>query len=153
MVGEKNVLNEPLVSRERVILPPLHIKLGLMKQFVKAMDQNSSGFEYIARKMPGVSIEKLKAGIFDGPQIRELINDSKFTDSLNNAERKAWSSYVKVVRNFRGKHTADNYPEIVKDMLTNFQKLGCNMSMKLHFLHSHLDRFSGESWGSERGSR
>ena len=33
--GEKNIVNNPLVGRENIILSPLHIKLGLMKQFVK----------------------------------------------------------------------------------------------------------------------
>ena len=37
-VGDKNLINEPLVNRDRIILPPLHIKLSLMKQFVKALD-------------------------------------------------------------------------------------------------------------------
>ena len=39
-VGDKNIINEPLVNRDRIILPPLHIKLGLMKQFVKALDKD-----------------------------------------------------------------------------------------------------------------
>ncbi|GFU64794.1 hypothetical protein TNCV_2128681 [Trichonephila clavipes] len=26
-------------------------------------------------------------------------------------------------------------------MLSNLKELGCNMSIKIHFLHSHLDRF------------
>jgi len=26
-------------------------------------------------------------------------------------------------------------------MLKNFKDLGCNMSIKVHYLHSHLDRF------------
>ena len=33
-----NVIKEPLVSRKNVLLPPLHIKLGLVKQFDKALD-------------------------------------------------------------------------------------------------------------------
>jgi len=40
VVGEKNVIAEPLVDRSKIILPPLHIKLGLMKQFVKALDKD-----------------------------------------------------------------------------------------------------------------
>ena len=36
--GMYNVIREPLVRREKVLLPPLHIKLGLVKQFVKALD-------------------------------------------------------------------------------------------------------------------
>jgi len=34
MLGRKNIVNEPLVDPNRIIFPPLHIKLGLMKQFV-----------------------------------------------------------------------------------------------------------------------
>ena len=37
--GDRNIINQPLVSRDRVILPPLHIRLELMKQFMQALDQ------------------------------------------------------------------------------------------------------------------
>ena len=76
--GEANIINEPLVAREKIILPPLHIKLGLMKQFVKALDKEGNGFNYICRSFPALSTQKLKAGIFDGPQIRQMINDFSF---------------------------------------------------------------------------
>ena len=69
-VGEANVINEPLVAREKIILPPLHIKLGLMKQFVKALPVTGDCFNFICRAFPSFTIQKLKAGIFDGPQIR-----------------------------------------------------------------------------------
>ena len=36
--GEKNVFS-PLVLPEKIYLPPLHIKLGLLKNFVKGMDK------------------------------------------------------------------------------------------------------------------
>ena len=45
--GEKNIVNNPLVDRKNIILPPLHIKLGLMKQFVKALDCSGDCFGYI----------------------------------------------------------------------------------------------------------
>jgi hypothetical protein len=71
-------MNEPLVARDRIILSPLHIRLGLMKPFVKALIKDSSCIEYIAHRLPGLTMEKLKAGIFDDPQIRQLINDPYF---------------------------------------------------------------------------
>jgi len=37
--GEKNVVNSPLVLPEKIFLPPSHIKLGLMKNYVKGMDK------------------------------------------------------------------------------------------------------------------
>ena len=50
VVGQTNVINEALFSRDKIILPPLHIKLGLMKQFVKALDKDGPCFVYIGRK-------------------------------------------------------------------------------------------------------
>jgi hypothetical protein len=44
--GEKNVVNSPLVLPEKIYLPPLHIKLGLMKNLLKGMDITGRGFEY-----------------------------------------------------------------------------------------------------------
>lgn len=34
-IGKINVVNIPLVNLEDIILPPLHLKLGYMKQFLK----------------------------------------------------------------------------------------------------------------------
>ena len=68
-VGEKNVIAEQLVPRDKIVFPPLHIKLGFMKQFVKVLDKDGDCFQYICKNFPSLSNENLKAGIFDGPQI------------------------------------------------------------------------------------
>ena len=67
---ERNVINDPLVDRDRILFPPLHIKLGLIKQFTKALYKDSDCFIYLCQAFQGLTMEKLKAGIFDGPQIR-----------------------------------------------------------------------------------
>ena len=92
-------------------------------------------------KMPGISAEKLKAGIFDGPQIRELVKDPEFVNSMNPLDSRTWKSFVQVITKFLGNTKADNYVELVNNMLDNFQRLGCNMSIKVHYLHSRLDHF------------
>ena len=111
-----------------------------MKQFIKALNRDSLCIEYIAHKLPGLTMEKLKAGIFSGPQIRQLINDPHFITSMNEIESCAWSSFALVVKNFLGNKKAD-YTQLVEDMLFHFNRLGCNMSVKVHYLHSHLNRF------------
>ena len=63
-----HIINQPLVSQDRIILPPLHIKLGLMKQFVKALDKDRACFANLSKAFSGISSEKLKVGIFDDPQ-------------------------------------------------------------------------------------
>ena len=49
-------------------------------------------------------------------------------------------SFSLVVKNFFGNTKADNYEELVKDMLFNFRNLGVKMSIKAHYLFCHLDR-------------
>jgi len=61
-VGEKNVQNPALAEWHKILLPPLHIKLGLMKNFVKAMDRTGSAFKYLAEKFPRLSEAKIKEG-------------------------------------------------------------------------------------------
>ena len=79
----RKVINNPLVERDRILFPPLHIKLGLIKQFTKALDKHGCCFTYLCQAFPRLTMEKLKAGIFDGPQIRHLIRDPEFENSMN----------------------------------------------------------------------
>ncbi|UYV82915.1 OSBPL6 [Cordylochernes scorpioides] len=139
--GYKNIANLPLIDSENIYLPPLHIKLGLMKNFVKAMDRNASGFAYLKQKFSSISEAKIKEGIFVGPQIRELQQDGNFQNSLNEVEAAAWNSFRNVCKNFLGSVKVENYRDIVNDLLLSYKALGCNMSLKIHFLHSHLDFF------------
>ena len=57
------------------------------------------------------SLEKLKAGIFDGPQIRKLVNDPDFSISISEIEKNAWDSFLWVIQNFLGNKKADDYVE------------------------------------------
>lgn len=136
-----NILEEPLVEQNKIIFPPLHIKLGLIKQFVKALDKNGECFKYICCVFPELTIEKLKAGIFDGPQIRKLLKDTNFMKTMSEPEASAWRAFVEVVQNFLGNHKSDNYKDLVANLISTFGEIGANMSIKMHFLFSHLDRF------------
>lgn len=54
ILGGKNIQNSNLIEPKRVLLPPLHIKFGLMKQFVKALDKENKSFKYLTSKLLGV---------------------------------------------------------------------------------------------------
>jgi len=140
-VGEKNIINEPLLDRNRIVFKPLHIKLGLMKQFVKAMDKQGDCFDYIRRTFAVLSEDKVKAGISDGSQIRNLIKEANFVLSMNEIEATAWNAFVEVVTKFLGNIKHDTYVDIVQNFIQSFHALGCNMSIKIHFLFSHLKSF------------
>jgi hypothetical protein len=51
-VGEKNVQHPTMAEWHKILLPPLHIKLGLMKNFVKAMDWTGSALKYLTENFP-----------------------------------------------------------------------------------------------------
>jgi hypothetical protein len=40
-----------------------------------------------------------------------------------------------------GNGKAENYSGILQELISSFSAVGCIMSLKLHFLHSHLDFF------------
>ena len=46
-IAKHNVQHKPLVCSAHVLLPPLHIKLGLMNNFEKMMDRNDDGFKFL----------------------------------------------------------------------------------------------------------
>ncbi|KYQ48592.1 hypothetical protein ALC60_12354 [Trachymyrmex zeteki] len=57
-------------------------------------------------------------------------------------QKNAWLSFIAVIKGFLGNRKEANYKDLVETMLDNFKKLGCSMSVKLHFLYSHLDFFA-----------
>lgn len=153
--GTNNIKYVPLVDPKLVLLPPLHIKLGLMKQFVKALDKNNDSFVFLKDKFPKLSDGKLKEGIFVGPQIRKLIHDKNFNLKLNTKELAAWTSFKIVVDQFLGNKKHVHHQNMIEELLHNYKELGCRMSLKVHFLHSHLNFFP-ENLGAvsdEQGER
>jgi hypothetical protein len=94
--GNKNVIHKPSVDRRNIILPPLHMKFGLLKNFVKAMDRNGDGFQYLKLKFPILSDARIKEGIFIGLQITVLLKDEHFESVLNSLELEAWKSFKNV---------------------------------------------------------
>jgi len=113
-----------------------------MKKYVKRVDKTGRGFEYLRNKFPNVSDAKIKEGIFIGPQIRELVQDKHFDEDLNETERNAWLSFKKICKEFLGNQKAANYQDVMQDLLTSYKVMGCNMSLKIHFLVSQLDFFT-----------
>jgi len=139
--GLKNVIHKPLIKPSKVLPPPLHIKLGLMKNFVKVLDVKGSAFTYLCGKSPMLAFEKVKAVVFIGPQIRQLFKDQQFEGVLSDKEKAARQSFEKVSNGFLGNFKAANFRELVQDLKDSSEQLGCNMSLKMHFLFSHQDFF------------
>ena len=122
----------------------VNIRLGV---FLLIPKSPHDWFTYACQVFPGLTMEKLKADIFDSPQIRQLIRDPEFENSMNEVELEAWKAFVLAVKNFLGNNKARNNIELVNNKLTAFRNLGGNMSVKMHYRFSHMDRFP-ENLGS-----
>ena len=136
-----NVLNSSLIERSRILLPPLHTKLGLAKQFVKALKPTSRAFRHIRQILPSISEAKVKGDIFVGPQIRKMLASEELEEQMSDLERNAWQAVRMIVKGFLGNDRRDDYAMVVSNLIESYEKLDCRMSLKLHFLYFHLDFF------------
>ena len=72
-----------------------------------------------------------------GPQIHKLFRDDMFNNLLQGDEKEDWDTFCLVSANFFGNIRAENYKELIENMLSLHHKLDCNMSLMIH-----LDFFS-----------
>jgi len=59
----------------------------------------------------------LKEGVFNGPQIRDIIKDEFFDKVLQGNEKAAWDSFKFLVKGILGNRRAQNYEELVNNLL------------------------------------
>ena len=69
------------------------------------------------------------------------MKDPIFDEALSEAKLSAWPSLKSVVTHFLGNHQSAEYEKEIEELLKIFRCLGSRMSVKLHFLMSHLDYF------------
>ena len=115
------------MNMNKVLLPPLHIKLGLMKNFVKVLHKNGAAFQQLSIVFPGLSAAKLKDGIFVGPQIREVLKDTDFEELLHLKELRAWEAFRSVCSGFLGNTCLPDYQGYIEVLLKSYEDMGCRM--------------------------
>jgi len=126
ILGQKNIAHRALVDKLKIYLPPLHLKLGLIKIFVKVMNKEGEGFDCLRQKFPCICEVKIKESIFIGPQVKRLFQDHDFKNKLNVAERRAWDMFQNMCSNFLGNKKSENYVEIVEELLSWGASCHCN---------------------------
>jgi hypothetical protein len=148
-IGLNSVTNQPLITLEKVLLPSLHIKIGLISQFVKKLYKNDKnngndnlGYQYLQELFHRKSEAKLEAGILNGPDIRLLLKKAdEFRELLDDVERRAFNAFVEVCTKFLGGNRSDDYISICKEVGDSFFQMGCNNSPKMHYISNHIDKF------------
>lgn len=104
------------------MLTTLHIQLGLVKQFVTALNQGGSCSEYTAFMFPGFTMDKpnLSTMHFDGPQIKQFINNPHCIVSIKSC---IFSSSVRVMKNVFENKSAEKFTNLAEDLLFHFNRL------------------------------
>jgi hypothetical protein len=72
-------------------------------------------------------------------QICVMLASQHHEEAMTVVEGKAWEAFRMVVTYFFGSNKCENYEEIVESLIQHYEVLGCRMSIKLHYLHSHLE--------------
>ena len=80
-------------------------------------------FKSICRKILGLRKENLIQDIFDCPQIRQLMKDIKYVNSMTELEYSARNSFVLVAKNSLGYHKSKNYGELAETCHHSFATL------------------------------
>ena len=131
--GSHNNLSHPLVAPNKILLLPLH---RINEELCEG-----NGFAFL-QKFPWITIEKLKAGIFNSHQIRELMKKPMLDEALSKVELSTWLSMKTTVTNFLGNLWSLEYKKEIEELLKSVHELRAQMSVKLLFLQSHLDYFA-----------
>jgi hypothetical protein len=73
----------------------------------------------VREKLAKIIEAKMKEKIFiaPSPQIKRLFEDEDLSTKLNATERKAWEAFGKVCRNFLCNEKAENYSEILQELI------------------------------------
>ena len=84
-----------------------------------------------------------------------MLASEKLEEQMSDLERNARQAFRMIVEGFLGNHQRDDYAMVMSNLIESYEKLGCGMPLKLHFLHSHLDFFWDNlgNVGEEHGER
>ena len=88
-----------------------------MKNFVKAIENTAEAFSYLCKKIPCLSLAKIKKGGFVVPQIAKLFKDQHFNNIFEGNEKLDWDSFLQLCKNFLGNNKAENYKDLVGNLL------------------------------------
>ena len=72
--------------------------------------------------------------------VKLLMKSDGFLEKLSAVERRAWKSFVSVVKGFVAHHKVANFREIVEELVNAYEKKDRRMSLKSHVLHYHYQK-------------
>lgn len=97
----------------------------------------------------------ISTGVLTGPDIRNLIASVALERTLTQSQLNGWRALKKVIAGFLGKNRSADYNDSVQEMLYGFKVNKVHMSLKIHFMNSHMDAFARQlpTESDEQGER
>ena len=139
-LGAHSIHKPNLVEPRLIMMPSLHIKLGIFKQFIKTL-KDGPALEHLKIMFPNLTVSKIEQGVFTGPQIHKVLDSPIFVRKLTWNHAIAFDSMKKVFNGFLGLDRNPGAETDIALMIKNFERIKANMSLKMHMLHSHSDFF------------
>lgn len=81
------------------------------------------------------------SGVFNGKDIARLMKSVAFTEVLTYEERRGWIFVKEVITRLLGKKRSGAYGPFLEGMMRSFEQLNVHMSLKIHYLHCHIEYF------------
>ena len=60
---------------------------------------------------------------------------------MTSKEARDWKALTEVMESFLGNMKAEKYKDLLEELLSSFEKMGYNKSIKLHYMKSHANKF------------
>lgn len=130
-------------------------RLAKKQQKNQEMKQKHKSIKRLHQMFPHLTSDKINGGVFNGPAVDEILKDRNFFKALPKKQQEALLALEKVNNNFLGNKKAENFKELVTDLLKKYEKIGALMSLKLHFLMNHIDEFADNlgAYSDQHGER
>lgn len=113
-------------------------KARLNEKFLEGNDYKWWRIFYLKFIFTKISNVKVKERIFFRTQTRQAMKNQNCDQKLNDNELDTWTSLKSVVKGFLGNHRAENAELLVNNLLHAYKKMGCRMSLNIHFLQPHF---------------
>lgn len=117
-------------------------KKGLIKNFVKKVDKAINLFRFWKLNFLLLVRSKSSKEFLGVPRLSNFLKIRRLLNTK--IVKQDWFAFQNLCENFLDSKKIYDYISNVKEWLSVYKAIGCNMSLKMHFLYSHQDFFPGK---------
>ena len=131
-----NIENDALVPAENILIPPLHIRLGIFNSLFQKLNDLAQNY------LTQTKFPRKKGHTFNGPEILKICRDGTFYNLLRaRGEKEAFNAFKDVSTYVLTSkvHPNKTNEQLVDALFKAFEPLQVPIYYKLHLLRSHLN--------------